>query len=78
MALDKDSVEVHNIKVFVDEIRPRKNAYGESWLYIGILMIPTIFQARAQRELQGDREATGYQSEVHFTELKNYSYEKNY
>ena len=72
--MKKAEIQVHNVKIFVDEIRPAKNARGESWLYIGLLVVPTLFQGKALRQLQQDRDAVGYDGEIHFTELKNYSY----
>jgi hypothetical protein len=65
---------VEPINIYVDEIKEYKNQLGEQWAYIGILMIPTRHRLRAYRALQADREEVGYDGEIHFTELRNFSY----
>jgi hypothetical protein len=65
---------VETVNIYVDEIKEYKNRLGEQWAYIGVLMIPTRCRLRALRGLQADRESAGYDGEIHFTELRNFSY----
>jgi hypothetical protein len=65
---------IETVNIYVDEIKEYKNQLGEQWAYIGVLMIPTRYRLRALRALQADRESVGYDGEIHFTELRNFSY----
>jgi hypothetical protein len=64
--------------IYVDEIKEQRNRLGELWTYIGVLIIPTKYRRRAQKALQTDRISAAYEGEVHFTELKNFSYAHRY
>lgn len=71
--------EVHSrpivkVRLYADEVKPYVNGLGEKWMYIGILAIPDEEWAKAFDWLQQDRQAIGYDDEVHFVKLRNYSY----
>ena len=75
--------EVHakpitRVHLYADEIRPYTNGLSEKWMYIGILAIPNEQWPQASDWLQKDRQAVGYKSEVHFVDLRNYSYANVY
>lgn len=62
------------VRLYADEIQPYRNELGQRWMYIGILAIPGDKYESALIGLMEDREETGYHGEVHFTELRNFSY----
>ncbi len=71
--------EVHTkpiirVQLYADEIKPYTNGLGEKWMYIGILAIPDERWVQALNWLQEDRRAVGYNGELHFVKLRNYSY----
>ncbi|MGC9347880.1 MAG: hypothetical protein ACP5JG_07070 [Anaerolineae bacterium] len=61
------------MRLYADEIKPYRNAADVQWMYIGVLAIPESGHERALRILEGCREQSGYNGEVHFTKLKNRS-----
>jgi hypothetical protein len=62
------------VRLYADEIQPCQNSLGEQWMYTGILAIPEARYNDVLEWLGEDRIAAGYDREVHFTELHNYSY----
>lgn len=62
------------VRLYADEIKPRKNALDQTWMYIGIVAIPQQKHPSALRLLLTDRDDAGYHREVHFADLTNYSY----
>ena len=62
------------VRLYADEIKPYKTPTGERWMYIGLLAIPEKRYQDATEWLAQDRRAAGYEGEVHFTDLHNYSY----
>jgi hypothetical protein len=65
---------IETVNIYVDEIKEYKNQLGEHWAYIGVLIIPVKHRLKAQKGLQADRESAHYDGEIHFTELRNFSY----
>ncbi len=64
----------HWVRLYIDEIKPYRNRAGQQWMYIGVLAIPATRYADALAALNADRARTGYAHELHFTNLRNYSY----
>ncbi|MCL6431855.1 MAG: hypothetical protein K6V36_13505 [Anaerolineae bacterium] len=62
------------VRFYADEVRPCRNRLGEHWTYIGLLAIPEQSYGDALKSLLDDRERAGYWGEVHFSELRNYSF----
>ena len=61
------------VRLYVDEIKPYRNALNERWMYIGLLAIPDADFDQMQSWLRQDRNAANYFGEVHFTKLRNAS-----
>ena len=62
------------VRLYVDSSGPCDNELGERWLYIGLLAIPEDRYGDTVRWLAEDRISAGYDREVHFVDLRNYSY----
>jgi len=64
----------HWVHLYIDEIKPYRNKSGQQWMYIGVLAIPSTRRTQALAILNQSREDVGYDRELHFTKLRNYSY----
>lgn len=62
------------VRLYADEIKPYRNARDEQWMYLGLVAIPESGYRTALSGLLDDRAAAGYEGEVHFVDLRNYSY----
>lgn len=62
------------VRLYCDEIRPYRNRLGEHWMYIGLLAIPEARYECVLERLLEDRQQAAYWDEVHFSQLRNYSY----
>jgi len=69
---------VAEVRLYADEIKPRKNRLREKWMYIGILAIPEPKHYVAFQHLQDSRNAAQYHREVKLTQLTNRSDAKVY
>jgi hypothetical protein len=67
------SAQPARVRLYADEIKPRKNRLGQWWMYIGLLAMPEDCHAAALERLQDARREAAYHSEIHFKELKNRS-----
>lgn len=65
---------LEQVYVYVDELKEYRNKLGEKWTYIGALHVPARHHRHAQEQLRSDRQAVGYDQELHFTELRNFSF----
>jgi hypothetical protein len=61
------------VRLYADEIAKYRNSLDEKWAYIGLLAVPEARYGDVLTWLADDRVSTGYNEEVHFTELKNCS-----
>jgi len=66
------------VRLYADEIKPYQNPAGERWMYIGVLAIPEARYNNVLAWLAEDRMSAGYDDELHFTKLHNYSYAHGY
>lgn len=67
-----------SIRLYCDEIKPYRNAVGEQWMYMGLLALPDEKYRAALACLNEARDQIGYDREVHFRKLNNYSYAPTY
>lgn len=65
-----------SLSIYADEIKNHKNRENENWFYIGILLIPEEKKNLALKKLNVARKESCYSSELHFSNLTNYSYAK--
>ena len=63
-----------DVLVYSDEIKPFTNSLGERWMYLGLVIIPGPRYDEARLVLENLRRDVGYNGELHFTTLRNYSY----
>jgi len=66
--------DVVRVRLYADEILAQKNSLGETWMYIGVLAIPEHRYTTALHLLNEARGQAGYANELHFVNLRNYSY----
>ncbi len=63
-----------SLYIYCDEIKKGKNSIGESWMYLGMLIIPENKKQQAYDKLFQSRKEADYFDELHFTSITNYSY----
>lgn len=78
--IDKVGMSKKDVELFIyaDEIKEFKNSIGESWMYIGILLLKADDKERILNDLLKKRKEVNYQDELHFRDLTNYSYANIY
>lgn len=67
---DRSPLDIH---VYSDEIKSFTNSLGERWMYIGFVVIPGPRYDEACLVLENLRRDVGYNNELHFSQLRNYS-----
>jgi hypothetical protein len=60
------------VRVYADDTKQQLNVRGERWMYLGLVAIAHDRHGEALDLLLQDRDAAGYQGEVHFSECSDY------